>query len=372
MRKFLLWISITCQLLILPGCWGFKEIQSQTFVTGIGVDYSKGEFILYIQALNFANVARQEGSSSLQQPVPIFIGKAKGKSIQAAFSKLEQRAALPLYYGHVETILLSEKVIEKKMKSIIEYLGQNHYVRYNCWLFGTKHDIKEIFLSESFFNFSSLYTIFHNPEQLKERNFIIPIKKYNNFISKYYQPVGSYTIPAINLEKENFSEGKKIKKIAAVSGGFIISQQKYKAWVNKQDLIGLKWLTKKVTTIPLSLYDEKVSVVIREPHSSINVITGKKPTYDISVKANAILIQNEEDLSLNKIEKELEKEIKSQVLKTLAKGEKVKADILNISEKSYRYHHKKWDINTINSIDKNSIRNFNVKVKIQENINYKR
>ncbi len=372
MRKLLLLIIITCQLLILTGCWGFKEIQSQTFVTSIGLDYSKGEFTLYLQALNFANVARQEGSASLVQPIPIFIAEAKGKSIQAAFSKLEQLASLPLYYGHVETILLSERVIEEKLKSIIEYLGQNHFVRYNCWLFGTKHDIKEVFLSQSFFNFSSLYTIIHNPEQLTERNFIIPVQKYNNFISRYYQPVGSYTIPAIKVEKETFSEGKKRKKIASIAGGFIISQQKYKGLVNKQDLIGLKWLTKEATTIPLSLSQEKVSVVIRDPHSSIKVINGKNPTYDLTVKVTAILIHNEEDMSLTKIEKELEKEIKNEVLKTIDKGEKIQADLLNISEKTYRYHHRKWDINTINSIDKNSIRNLIVKVKIQENINYKR
>jgi spore germination protein KC len=372
MRKFLLLIVISCQLLILSGCWGFKEIQSQTFVTGIGLDFSEGEFILYAQALNFANVARQEGSASLQQPIPIFIGIAKGKSIQEAFSKLEQRTALPLYYGHVETILLSETVIEKKMKSVVEYLGQNHFVRYNCWLFGTKHDIKEIFLSESFFNFPSLYTIIHNPDQVTERNFIIPIEKYNNFISKYYQPVGSYIIPAIKIEKENFSEGNKSKKIASVNGGFIISQKQYKGWVNNKDLIGVKWLSKEATTIPLSLFKEKVSVVIRTPHTSIKVIIDYKPTYDLSVKATAILIRNEEDLSLNKIEKELEKKIKNELLKTIEKGEEIQADLLNMTEKSYRYHHKKWDNDTINSFDKNSIRHIKVKVHIQENINYKR
>jgi spore germination protein KC len=372
MRKYFLLIVITCQLLILSGCWGFKEIQSQTFVTGIGLDYSEGEFVLYLQALNFANVARQEGSSSLQQSVPIFIGETKGKSIQEAFSKLEQNSSLPLYYGHIEMILLSESVIEEKMKSVIEYLGQNPFVRYNCWLFGTKHDTKEILLSDSFFNFPSLYTIIHNPDQVTERNFQIPIEKYNNFISKYYQPVGTYLIPAIKLEKKYFSEDNKSKNIASVNGGFIISQQQYKGWVNNQDLIGVKWLSEEATTIPLSLSNEKVSVVISDPHSSIKVINGYYPTYDLNIKATAILIQNEEDMSLNKIEKELEKKIKNELLKTIEKGEEIQADLLNMTEKSYRYHHKKWDINTINSIDKNSIRHIKVKVNIQENINYKR
>ncbi|GAE28529.1 spore germination protein xc. bacillus [Halalkalibacter wakoensis JCM 9140] len=103
MKKILLIIMISSQIFFLTGCWGAKEIQSQTYITALGLDYAEGEFIAYIQALNFANIAKQEGASSLQQASPILIGEAKGKTIQAALSKLEQKSALPLYYGHVES-----------------------------------------------------------------------------------------------------------------------------------------------------------------------------------------------------------------------------------------------------------------------------
>jgi hypothetical protein len=33
------------------------------------------------------------------------------------------------------------------------YLGQNTFVRYNCWLFGTESNIKDILLGESFLIF---------------------------------------------------------------------------------------------------------------------------------------------------------------------------------------------------------------------------
>lgn len=372
MKKILLIIMISSQLFLLSGCWGAKEIQSQTYITGVGLDYAEGEFTVYIQALNFANVAKQEGGSSLQEASPIFIGESKGKTIQAALSKLEQKVALPLYYGHVKTILLSETVIKEQMKSVIEFIGQNSSLRYNIWFFGTKLDIKEILTGESFFNYPSIYTILHNPEILITSNFFIPIEKYNKFISTYYQPVGTQIIPALEMIKAHFSEDEKKKNVAAVTGGFVISQQQYKGWVNKEDLVGLKWLSKEATNIPLSLFEEKVSVIIQKPKRTIKVVKGHKPSYHLIVKANAVLTQNEEDMSIDKIKKELENKIKSELLETMKKSEEINADLLNISEKTYRYHVKKWSVSAIHSIDKESIEHIEVKIHIEQNINYKR
>jgi len=372
MKKILLIIMINSQIFFLSGCWGAKEVQNQTYIAGVGLDYAEGEFTVYVQALNFANIAKQEGASSLQQSSPILIGESKGKTIEAAFSKLEQKAALPLYYGHVKTIVLSKNVIKKQMKSVIEFIGQNSLLRYNCWFFGTERDIKEILTGESFFNYPSLYTILHDPETLTKRNFFIPIEKYNKFISTYYQPVGTQIIPSLEMNKAYFSEDEKKKKVAAVKGGFVISQQQYKGWVNKEDLVGLKWFSKQATNIPLSLFDEKVSVIIQNPKRTIKIVNGHKPAYHLIVKANAVLIQNEKDISINKIQKELEKKIKSELLRTIEKSEEIKADLLNISEKTYRYHLKKWDVSAINSIDKESIEHIEVKIYIEQDINYKR
>jgi spore germination protein KC len=371
MKRILLIIMVSSQIFFLTGCWDAKEIQNQTYITAIGLDYAEGEFTVYTQALNFANIAKQEGASSLQEASPIFIGKSKGKNIQSALSKLEQKVALPLYYGHVETILLSENVIKDQMKSVIEFIGKNSYLRYNCWLFGTVHDIKGVFTSDSFFNYPSLYTIIHDPDALTKNNFIIPIEKYNKFISTYYQPVGTQIIPSLEVNKANFSEDKKIKNIAVITGGFVTSQQQYKGWADKKDLVGLKWLSKEVTNFPLSLFEEKVSVIIQKPQRTIKVVNGYKPAYHLMVKANAVLVQNEADISIDKINKELEKNIKNELLNTMKKGEEINADLLNISENAYRYHLKEWDVSTINSIDAKYIEDIKVKIHIEQNINYK-
>lgn len=372
MKKTLLVFILWIVLFNLVGC-GAKEIQSQTYITGIGIDYVDGEFIVYTQALNFANIAKQEGTTSLHQSVPILIGEAKAQSIHSALNNLEQNAALPFYYGHVNSILLSENVIKEKIKSVIEFIGQNPYLRYNIWLFGTRENVKEILLGESFFNFPSIYTIIHNPNNVFTKNsFFIPVEEYNKFVSAYYEPVGSYIIPSISLNDYNFSEGDKKKNISAVTGGFAISQQRFKEWVAKEDLVGLKWVSKESNNIPYSLFQEKVSLIMQEPTHTIEVKSGPTPSYHLILKVNADIIQNEENISYNQINKEIEKNIKDELVKTMEKSEAIQTDLLNISEKAYRYHFKEWDINTINSVNKDSVKKIDVKINIIKTLNYKR
>lgn len=371
MKKTLLVIIIWIVGITLFGC-GAKEIQSQVYITGIGIDYVDGEFIVYTQAQNFANIAKQEGTSSLQQSVPNLIGEAKAKSIHAALKELEQNAPLPFYYGHVNTIVLSENVIKDQMKSVIEYIGQNPFLRYNVWFFGTRENVKEIILGDSFFNFASIYTIIHNPDQLLINNYIIPIREYNRFIATYYQPTGSFIIPSLSLNDANFSEEDKKNKIAVVTGGFAVSQQQFKGWVAKKDLVGLKWLSKEAENIPYNLFEDKVSLILQNPSFIIKVDGGSTPSYRLTIKMNAQIAQNQDNLSYAEITKEVEKKIKKELVKTMEKSEAIQTDLLNISEKAYRYHLKEWDLATINTVSKDSIKKIDVKVNIIKTVHYKR
>jgi spore germination protein KC len=370
MKKLIVLTMVCCW--IMTGCTGAKEIQNQVYITAIGLDYAKGAYKVYLQALNFSNIAKQEGGSALQQPAPVGKSEAEGRSIEAALSKLEQNAAYPLYYGHVNAIVLSKSVIENQLDSVIEFIGENPYLRYNCWLYGTEGSIKDIILGESFFNYPAIYTILHSPTPLLRENFIMPIEKYNKFISKYYQTVGSYVIPSIGIKKDYFFKNNTPRRVAGLTGGFVIAQQTFKGWASKQDLLGMKWFSKKATHIPLSLFNEKVSVMITKPKGSVKVLDGKNPGYNLKVTANAFILNNEDNLSVIKIERELSKKIKREIQTTIDKSEKMQTDLLNIAEKPYRYHQSKWKLSSLQSFDKSKIKQVSVHVHVEQNVNYKR
>ncbi|MEH7444651.1 hypothetical protein V7201_20245 [Bacillus sp. JJ1122] len=66
--------------LFLTGCSNIKNIQDLTYIVAIGMDYDQEtkQYTAYIQGLNFANVAKQEGGRPAE-PLPIFIASAMEK-----------------------------------------------------------------------------------------------------------------------------------------------------------------------------------------------------------------------------------------------------------------------------------------------------
>ena len=60
--------------------------------------------------LNFANVAKVEGGKPIE-PIPIFIASASGETLNLAVGKLYKKSEPPIFFGHVETFVLSQKIV---------------------------------------------------------------------------------------------------------------------------------------------------------------------------------------------------------------------------------------------------------------------
>ncbi|PEC49279.1 hypothetical protein COJ46_05720 [Bacillus sp. AFS077874] len=371
MTKLLIIILMVFYLFTLTGCWGERTIIDQTLVTSFGIDYKDNQYIVTIQALNFSNIAKQE-SGALQVPAPPLIGQATGKSIQSAFTKLESKSPIPLYFGHVNSVILSKSVIEKKMKDVNSFISGRPLLRYTMWYYGTELEIKDILLSQSFFNLPFLYTVVNNPAEKSRGSLILLSKQFHDFISRYTQPVGTVLIPSLDIEDKNFNEQKE-DKIAYIDGAYVISQQKYKGQVKLKDIKSLDYLQQKNYSLPLILEKDKLNIEIRSSNGSVKVIKGgKKPKYIINIKTNVAIVQNENNLSRNKIASKIRNKMKKEIIKTMKKGEELHADLLNISEKPYRFNRKEWDLRALNDVDTNSIKDIKVNVHIIGSKVYKR
>jgi len=362
---------IIFQLLLLTGCWGERTIIDQTLVTNIGIDFKDDLFVVTIQALNFSNIAKQEGGALQEAPDPL-IGQASGKSIQSAFNKLESKSPIPLYYGHVNSIILGKSIIEGKMKEINSFINGKRLIRYTLWIYGTDKEVKDILASQSFFNLPFLYTVVTNPDDKSRGSYILLNTKYHQFISRYTQPVGTILIPSLDIEDKTFEE--KVKdKIAYINGAYVLSQQKYKGQVKLKDVNSLNWFNQKNDSMHLLLEKDKVNLEIRSSKASVKVIHGgKKPKYIINVKTNVAVVHNENGMSRKSIMSKLNKKIKREMIKTIKKGEELHVDLLNLSEKPYRFSPKEWDVKTLNALGLESIKEIKVNVHIIGSQTYKR
>ncbi len=98
----------------------------------IGVDYDEAEeeFTIYLQGLNFSNVAKQEGTRS-SEPIPNLIGVSKGKTINLAVGKLYKKSKPTLFYGHIKSVVVTESVLQHTFDDVLEVFGRNRSLRPN-------------------------------------------------------------------------------------------------------------------------------------------------------------------------------------------------------------------------------------------------
>ncbi|PGZ93123.1 MULTISPECIES: Ger(x)C family spore germination protein [unclassified Bacillus (in: firmicutes)] len=373
MKKLLIFLLMFSQLFILTGCWGDRTIIDQTLITGFGIDFKDNQYIVTVQALNFSNIAKQEGGA-VQVPAPPLIGQAKGKTIQSAFNIIEERSPIPLYYGHVSSIILSKSVIENKMNEVNSFISGRPLLRYTVWIYGTERNIKDIFASQSFFNLPFLYTVVDNPDERSRGSLILLSLKFHQFISRYTQPVGTILIPLLDIDEQVFKEKKEENdKVAFINGAFAISQKKFKGQLTLKDLNSLNYMKQENYSTTLLLKKDKVNLEVRNSKGSVKVIKGgKKPKYIIKVKTEVAISQNENLLSNKEISSKANKKIKNEILKTIKKGEELQADLLNISEKPYRFNRHDWTIKAMNDVNMDSIKDIKVHVRILGSKAYKR
>ncbi|MCM2535228.1 hypothetical protein NDK43_26325 [Neobacillus pocheonensis] len=325
------------------------------------MDYKEGKFKLYIQGLSFGNIAKQEGAAIEQKP--ILIGEAEGESIPAAAGLLEQMSALPLNYGHVQTIILSKNIMKEKMVDVMEIIGREPLLRYSFFLFGTEENLKSLMQTQSFFNYPQLYSVVHRPDRLIQYNYSLPIMIYHQFTSHYYRPVGTILIPSLTIDKTHFSEGKE-KSLSKINGEYLISRQQFKGWLSKKDLSGLRWFSRGIQDSTLRFGTENISVSVKNPNTKIIVLKGKNPSYKIVVKGKAVLVQNSKNKQLKEVENELNKKIKNEILSTITKGDRLNTDVLNISEKSYKYYLNHWNTETIRKFNAHSVKEVQVEIRV--------
>lgn len=361
MRNLISFIFIISQMFLLTGCFGAKEIESETYITAIGMDYEAGQYKVYIQGLNFGNIAKQEGASIEQQP--ILIGEAKGENIVEAYGQLEQMSALPLNSGHVHTIILSKNIMEENIEDVVDLISHSPLLRYTFYLFGTEENLKSLMQTQSFFNFSQLYSVIHRPEKIIQYNYVLPVLVYNEFVSRYYRPVGTILIPSLNIDKTHFTEEQK-KLIPVMNGEYLFSCQQYKGWISKEDLNGLRWFNKGIQAKTVRIGTENVSVRVSNPKAKIEVLEGETPSYKIVIKGDAVLTQNRKNQNIKEIETAINNEIKKDVVSTIKKGDLFDTDVLNISEKSYKYYSNKWSAETIREFNEDSVKEIQVKIQV--------
>lgn len=371
-------LILSC-IVFLTGCTGIKNIQDLTYIVAIGMDYDEEEkeYVVYLQGLNFANVAKQEGAKSVE-PIPIFIATARGETLNMAVSKLYGKSEPPLYFGHVNTLLLTNRLIQSKSNEILEEVGRNRSLRPTMKIFTTEEKIEDVFNVPALFNYPAIYTVLFKAkigqmaqDELKAINMM-------NFLRDYHEPMGTAKIPSVKIDEGSW-KADQTYPVLYLNGFSAFQHQEYKREIPLEHAVIINWLTEKGISIDQRVEKEGelvAAVKLGEPKMKIKYDeTAKRPKFSIELSVSADLLEKlQEDLTLDSLNKQIEEDLKTKVESIYYEGVDNKLDILNVGGKWYRKHPKEFQKLKENRnfyLNQESLTEVKVKVQILHFNSYK-
>ncbi|GAA3407723.1 Ger(x)C family spore germination protein [Paenibacillus hodogayensis] len=344
-------ISLLVPLLfaaLLSGCWDIKVIQDTDYITAVGFDYKDGQFVIHAQMVDFANVAKPE-SGKKTGPVSVWAGKSQGGTVVEAMNQLYATAQQRMFWGHVSSIVFSERALRHGIDDFKDGLIRFREVRYTQWVYATREQIDDVFVTLPFFHQSPLGSILFQPEDsYRQRSFIRPLR-LQKVVANYREPGSSLLLPCIAIAKGVWKEGGRDDPKLMVDGMFVLSPQKPAVWMGDAELLGLRWVEEdtKRSNVMLKREGKTVaSVSVDRPKVKITPINERQ--YALSVKGKLVISELLAELSEGELTRLAESAVADEIRHTFAIGRKRGLDIYQFNHTLYHDRFRLWSRATQN------------------------
>lgn len=345
-RRFRSISVLSLSLVLLTGCWDQKSIQDLNYLTAVGFDYEDGQYVVYVQMLDFSTVAKTE-SGKPSEPVPVWVGKGKGNTPNEAFNDLYRSSQLRVFYGQINALVISERMMEHGLEEVAEMPRRYFEMRYTPWVFGSKLPIGELFAITPFFNLSPMLSLLHQPkESYKQESLIVPIS-LREFISDYTEPGKSNLLPSLSSTERAWKSGQEPSTMLEINGLFAFQGERYRGWLGLKDLRGLRWVEPNTKRSPLLLVSQgkKVATVSLEtPKVRLSPMPTQdgKASFKLRVKLTGHIIESMERWPQKDLERLAEQLVASEIKETYAHGLGINADLLQLEHSMYRKRNREW------------------------------
>jgi spore germination protein KC len=355
---------------LLGGCWDLKEIDHLYYVHSVGVDYINEKYLVYAQIADFSTLAKTE-SGGQQGGGKVWVGKGVGKTLEEAIHNLYSSSERTVSWGHLTSLVFSERALDYIMKDVIDLLKRYHEIRLTDWVFATDAPMQEIFTALPIVFESSLFSQLGDPVDVhKQRSFIRPIRVHE-MLRSMSEPGHSVLIPNLTISKENWSGENGIVPALKISGAYTVKGYRKTSKLKDKQLAGLRWMDSATSRAVLSIYKHRqpiAELICTNPKISVKPqISRGKVSYDVQVKVMGNIMIMKNPLSESYLQRAAEKEIARQIRHTYREGLKVKEDLYNFSYLLYRKHPRVWrqlaEQNKL-FLTEDSLRSIKVKVTI--------
>ncbi|UYB45301.1 Ger(x)C family spore germination protein [Lysinibacillus capsici] len=338
---------ILSSTLLLAGCWDVTEPQRMYYINAVGVDFEDDKYKVYLQIINFADVARSQQSGGDVEPAEV--GYAEGKTIEEAIYKLYRSSDQEIFWGHMRYLIFSERAMENERSiPVIDTFIRFRETRYHIWVYCTKDPINELMLVTPILRNSMTASKLSNPLSTnKQLSFIQPIN-LRELIIGLNEPSHEVSIPYVKIMK-NWENDKEQTEETTFSGIGILSKDGVKGFITDSSARGNQWMNEETSRGEVTIKiegGERDYLTIDLDHLNLEVkpIVNKnnQVQFEVDIKIQGILNGFKGKITTDEVRKNIAKQIEKEIKETYQEGLKLDADVYRLSEYLYRSNVKVW------------------------------
>lgn len=124
MKRILIIVSL---MLLLCGCYDYRELNDMSIVTGIGIDYKDNKYIVSLEVTKSV----KDGSSNEIETV---VYSGKNRILADAFLQAKNSSDKYVYMEHVNVLLVSKELGKKGVGDVVDYIVRETSINSNYYM----------------------------------------------------------------------------------------------------------------------------------------------------------------------------------------------------------------------------------------------
>lgn len=363
MKKLTILI-ITITTFLTSGCFlKEKDLGKMLFPISIGLSYEENKYKIYLQILNTSALSIVETETSQTDTTYILI-HSENEDLNKALKDLGLKAMTYISAIKVKSFVIHKSIFEDSpldYHTIARFFINSPLFRSKVQLFTTNTKLDDFYGVQYSLVGSTVYSHTNEEEPLIIKGFVNPSFLIDS-LKSYEEDRRAYHFPTMDINEENIDSGDqngkldktKTYKYTGICFTTYNEETKYDC-LNKEEAIGYKWYSEQsYVNVELGTQNEAINVVIDKSDWKTTIKDNK---FNINIKVNAIINFNMSSYSIEQIKKEINNQIKKDILDTLSIAYSKNIDIYHLNDYALRKNKDiKYNLNNVNvNIDTNII-----------------
>ncbi|WP_338787701.1 Ger(x)C family spore germination protein [Metabacillus sp. FJAT-53654] len=346
-------VILAMSVFLLSGCWNRIEINDIAIVTAVGLDLEDDKIRLSLQVAVPSKLGPTSGTTGSGENSTFMISDT-GDTLSEAYRHLQGKLSRRIFFSHSRVLIIGEELAKKGVSHILDFYSRFHEPRMNSYIMFTKGKAFEIIK-----NRPTLESV--TAEETRELTKLsvglsVNIKEFlDMLLTEGLEPVAPQ-FASEPMEKGG-SGSAETDKTQAIIGAAVFKDDKLVGWMNDSQTRGILWLRDEMElgVITVKVPEEKggghisTNIIRTETEIVPKIKNGEikidvKTTSEMNVMENASELNLDDSKNIDKLQIEIEKEVKDRIQSVLDKSkDDLGTDIFGFGEAVYKKYPKQWN-----------------------------